>query len=79
MKKNIFYRELLTPLGLAAGKGKRAVKIRTSDQQQTLQGLAGTPFVTRGHGYGPSAQPNKVDFDVRKLLKRKKSSRDCMA
>jgi hypothetical protein len=46
MKKNIFYRELLTPLGLAAGKGKRAVKIRTSDQQQTLQGLAGTPFIT---------------------------------
>jgi hypothetical protein len=24
-------------------------------------------------------QPNKVDFDVRKLLKRKKASRDCMA
>jgi hypothetical protein len=24
-------------------------------------------------------QPNKVDFDVRKLLKRKKVSRDCMA
>jgi hypothetical protein len=23
-------------------------------------------------------QPNKVDFDVRKLLKRKKVSRDCM-
>jgi hypothetical protein len=24
------------------------------------------------------AQPNKVDFDVRKVLKRKKASRDCM-
>jgi hypothetical protein len=24
------------------------------------------------------AQPNKVDFDVRKLLKRKKVLRDCM-
>jgi hypothetical protein len=23
-------------------------------------------------------QPNKVDFDVRKVLKRKKASRDCM-
>jgi hypothetical protein len=25
------------------------------------------------------AQPNKADFDVRKVLKRKKVSRDCMA
>jgi hypothetical protein len=24
------------------------------------------------------AQPNKADFDVRKVLKRKKASRDCM-
>jgi hypothetical protein len=39
MKKNIFYRELLTSLRLAAGKGKCAVKILTSDQQQALQGL----------------------------------------
>jgi hypothetical protein len=46
MKKHIFHRELLTPLGLAAGKGQRAVKLLTSDQQQNLQGLAGTSFVT---------------------------------
>jgi hypothetical protein len=46
MKKNIFYRELLTSLSLAAGKAKRAAKILTSDQQQTLQGLAGTSFAT---------------------------------
>jgi hypothetical protein len=38
MKKTIFYRELLTSLRLAAGKEKRAAKILTSDQQQTLQG-----------------------------------------
>jgi hypothetical protein len=56
MKKSIFHRELLTPLGLAAGKGKRAVKIRTSDHQQTLQGIAGTAFVTRGQGYSPAKQ-----------------------
>jgi hypothetical protein len=56
MKKNIFHRELLTPLRLAAGKGKRAAKILTSDQQQTLQGLAGTSFVTRGQGFGPAKQ-----------------------
>jgi hypothetical protein len=56
MKKNMFYRELLTSLRLAAGKGKRAVKILTSDQQQTLQGLAGTSFVTRGQGFGPAKQ-----------------------
>jgi hypothetical protein len=56
MKKNIFYRELLTPLRLATGKAKRAANILTSNQQQNLQGLAGTPFVTRGHGYGPAKQ-----------------------
>jgi hypothetical protein len=56
MKKNMFYRELLTSLRLAAGKGKRAVKILTSDQQQTLQELAGTSFVTRGQGFGPAKQ-----------------------
>ena len=49
----------------------------TSNQQQILQGLAGTSFVTRGQGY--VVQPNKVDFDVRKLRKRKKASRDRMA
>ena len=56
MKKNIFHRELLTSLRLATGKAKRAANILTSNQQQTLQGLAGTPFVTRGHGYGPAKQ-----------------------
>jgi hypothetical protein len=56
MKKNICYRELLTSLGLATGKAKRAANILTSNQQQTLQGLAGTPFVTRGHGCGPAKQ-----------------------
>jgi hypothetical protein len=56
MKKNIFHRELLTSLRLATGKAKRADNILTSNQQQTLQGLAGTPFVTRGHGYGPAKQ-----------------------
>jgi hypothetical protein len=56
MKKNIFHRELLTSLGLATGKAKRAANTLTSNQQQTLQGLAGTPFVTRGCGYGPAKQ-----------------------
>ena len=56
MKKNIFHRELLTYLRLATGKAKRAANILTSNQQQTLQGLAGTPFVTRGNGYGPAKQ-----------------------
>jgi hypothetical protein len=64
-------------LGLATGKAQRAAKILTSKQQQALQGLAGTSFVTRGQGY--MVQPNKVDFDVRKLLKRKKVSSDRMA
>jgi hypothetical protein len=54
MKKNIFHRELLTFLRLATGKAKRAAIILTSNQQQTLQLLAGTPFVTRGHGCGPA-------------------------
>jgi hypothetical protein len=55
MKKNSFYRELLlTSLGLAAGKAKRAAKILTSNNQQNLQALAGTPFVTRGQGHGPA-------------------------
>jgi hypothetical protein len=74
MKKNIFYRELLAPLGLATGKAKYAAKILTSNQQQTLRGLAGTSFVTRGQGYGAMVQPNKVDFDVRKVLDRKEVS-----
>jgi hypothetical protein len=57
MKKNIFHRELSTSLRLATtGKAKRAANILTSNQQQTLQGLAGTPFVTRGGGYGPAKQ-----------------------
>jgi hypothetical protein len=51
-----FHRELLTSLRLATGKAKRAAKILTSNQQQTLQRLAGTPFVTRGQGYGPAKQ-----------------------
>jgi hypothetical protein len=56
MKKNIFHRELLTSLRLATGKAKHAAKILTSNQQQTLQGLAGTSFVARGKGYGPAKQ-----------------------
>ena len=56
MNKNAFHRELLTPLRLATGKEKRAAKVLTSNQQQTLQGLAGTSFVTRGQGYGPVKQ-----------------------
>jgi hypothetical protein len=56
MKKNIFHRESLTSLRLATGKAKRAAKILTSNQQQNLQGLAGTSFVTRGQGYGPAKQ-----------------------
>jgi hypothetical protein len=56
MKKIIFHRELLSSLRLAAGKENRTVKILTSDQQQTLQGLAGTSFVTRDQGYGPAKQ-----------------------
>jgi hypothetical protein len=56
MKKNVFYRDLLTPLRLATGKTTRAAKILTSNQQQNLQGLAGTSFVTRGQGYGPAKQ-----------------------
>jgi hypothetical protein len=56
MKKNVFHRELLAPLRLATGKAKRAANILTSNQQQNLQGLAGAPFVTRGHGYGPAKQ-----------------------
>jgi hypothetical protein len=59
MKKNGFYRGLYvisTPLGLATGKAKRTAKILTSNQQQALQGLAGTSFITRGQGYGPAKQ-----------------------
>jgi hypothetical protein len=56
MKKNIFYRGLLTPLRLDTGKAKHAANILTCNRQQNLQGLAGTPFVTRGHGYGPAKQ-----------------------
>jgi hypothetical protein len=36
MKKNVFHRELLTPLGLATSKAKRAANILTSNQQQNL-------------------------------------------
>jgi hypothetical protein len=49
-------RVILASLRLATGKAKRAAKILTSNQQQALQGLAGTPFVTRGYGYGPAKQ-----------------------
>jgi hypothetical protein len=62
---------------LATGKAKRAAKILPSNQQQTLQGPAGTSSVTRETR--AVVQPNsKVDFDVRKFLKRKRVSRDCM-
>jgi hypothetical protein len=56
MKGSIFHRELLAPLRLATSKAKRSTKILTSNQQQNLQGLAGTSFVTRGQGYGPAKQ-----------------------
>jgi hypothetical protein len=63
MKKNVFHRELLTSLGLATGKAKRAAKILNSNQQHALQGLAGTSFVTRGQGYtsyGPAKQTGLI-------------------
>jgi hypothetical protein len=56
MKKLIFHLELLTSLRVVTGKEKRAAKILTSDQQQTLQRLAGTSFNTRDQGYGPAKQ-----------------------
>ena len=56
MKKLIFHLELLTSLIEVTGKEKRAAKILTSDQQQTLQGLAGTSYNTRDQGYGPAKQ-----------------------
>jgi hypothetical protein len=59
MKKNVFHRELLTSLRLTTGKAKRAAKILTTNQQQTLQGPAGTSFVSlldRGQGHGPAKQ-----------------------
>jgi hypothetical protein len=56
MKKNMFHRELLASLRLATGKAKRSAKILTSNQQQTLQGLAGTSFVSRGQAFGPAKQ-----------------------
>jgi hypothetical protein len=40
------YLELLSSWRLATGKAKRAPKLLASDQQQNLQGLAGTSFVT---------------------------------
>jgi hypothetical protein len=52
MKKNVFHRGLLTSLRLATGKAKRAAKILTSNQQQTLPGLAGTSFITMHRGQG---------------------------
>jgi hypothetical protein len=55
-EEKYFYRELLTSLRLATGKAKRAAEILTSNQQQTLQGLSGTSFVSRGQGYGPAKQ-----------------------
>jgi hypothetical protein len=58
MKKLIFHLEFLTSLRVVTSKEKRAAKILTSDQQQTLRGLAGTSFNTRdqGHGPGPAKQ-----------------------
>jgi len=56
MKKNVFSLADWGLLRLATGKAKRAANILTSNQQQTLQGLAGTSFVTRGQGYGPVKQ-----------------------
>jgi hypothetical protein len=70
MKKTIFHRELLTSLRLATGKAKRAANILTSNQQfKDLMELLSLLEVM------VMAQPNKVDFGVRKLLKRKKVSR----
>jgi hypothetical protein len=48
------YVEIFFTASLDTGKAKRPANILTSNQQQALQGLAGTPFVTRGHGYGPA-------------------------
>jgi hypothetical protein len=59
---------------LATGKEKRAAKILTSNQQQTLQGLAVELLSLLEARV--MVQPNKVDCDVRKVLKRKKVSRD---
>jgi hypothetical protein len=66
MEKNVFHRELLTSLGLATGKAKRAVKILFKGLLELLSLLEVRVMV----------QPNKVDFGVRKVLKRKKVSRD---
>jgi hypothetical protein len=81
MKKNIFYRELLAPLGLATGKAKYAAKILTSNQQQTLRGHEFEDLLELLSLLEARAmvQPNKVDFDVRKVLDRKEVSRDWMA
>ena len=76
MKKNVFHRELLTSLRLATGKAKRAAKILTSNQQQTLQDLLELLSLLEAR---VMVQPNKVDFGVRKVLKRKEVSRDWKA
>jgi hypothetical protein len=55
MKKNNFHLELLTSWR-STGKAKRAAKRLASDQQQPLQGPAGTPFITGGQGYDPAKQ-----------------------
>jgi hypothetical protein len=78
MKKNVFHRELLTSLRLDTGKAKRAAKILTTilinnklfkDLLELLSLLLEARVM---------AQPKKVDFDVRKVLMRKKVSRDRM-
>jgi hypothetical protein len=56
MKKLIFHLDLLTSLRAVTGKEKRAAKILTPDQQQTLYRPAGTSFNTRYQGYGPAKQ-----------------------
>jgi hypothetical protein len=59
MKKTVFHRELLTSLRLATGKAKRAAKILTSNQQQTLQGLHATKLIKKGPLTGPLKGPLK--------------------
>jgi hypothetical protein len=63
-------------LGLATGRAKRATKILTSNQQQIFKDLLELLPLLEAR---VMVQPNKADFDVRKVLKRKKVSRDRMA
>jgi hypothetical protein len=56
MKKKYFSPRVIDFFEVGYRQEKRAAKILTSNQQQTLQGLVGTSFVTRGQGYGPAKQ-----------------------